>query len=618
MFFLALGFDVYYIYLPHFLKKAGVQPEVLVQRLERLGLTRFDAFAVGGQDPYGYEKITSKHSQAIYHQLFDAVKYADLKNLFVDVDQCREKLPALIFGQIVRYLNELGDMLAIADVLTNQYRRVYVLRRVNAIQALAISKNDSGYTNIYPWRIVAVLSTGFKILSYGVRSFKKVFSLIRTERTPQASVAEERDGFKLSQVVYFPQNGVSYGTLYNKDYYYDDDPQSPFHQSKILHIELENRLVKTALDYYRDYNVNYTHMEMPLRLSLSNVKLLMKAFHKIWSVSQPGNGFSERCQATSIMMGGYISFLRGWEKFTELAGVQLALVGYDKLFPIPYVLALQSRGIKVATMQERIFHTFDRSFQPVFDAYYISGPSIRESFLEKEFKWFGELVTIGLVRSELIKKYRAEKVSLCLEKNKSPDKLTVVLDFSTIEDPFWTFDNPLIDRGVNKAFYQDIIRLAKMHLDTHFVIRGKNDHWCSMPHFSDVMKQIDSSPNIEVSHNYEVLNLSYIMVAAADLVIGRQSSLGDEAMSVGIPVLFHDWTPLRQTNISEVCSYDEYPVYVHSFDELAKRTQDILSGGKFMDEQLFTQMQEELYSASSEYPRRAMLDHLRSMVHTSS
>jgi hypothetical protein len=136
-----------------------------------------------------------------------------------------------------------------------------------------------------------------------------------------------------------------------------------------------------------------------------------------------------------------------------------------------------------------------------------------------------------------------------------------------------------------------------------------------MPVFADIMDEINATSNVEVNHEYDEVYVSYKLVAKAALVIGRQSSLGDEALSVGIPVLFHDWTPMRASNLSGAYGYDDIPVYVHSFDELAERTRKILDGGKYSEEHDFDQLREHYFSASIQSPKQVMMDHLHDMLH---
>lgn len=609
-----IGFDVYYMFYPDFMNKPGATTKDVTRRLEKLGLKKF-SFATGcGSDPYGYEKHAPAHARAVFKQAFGSVEFSELSDMFKGLEASVKKLPVLFFNHICDEAMEIADLISVARALAKQDRRVYIFHPSSAIQTRIFTTEISGFTNIYPW----VVSSGFTVVRMASkligRQVKKIFSLVRRDRTaPKPNVAPPASD-EPAQVVYFPHRGMIYHNLFYKDHYYDDDPKSAFHVKRILHVELHEELREDSKQYYDKAGINYKFMSMGLPLNVANVVLLFQVLGKLWSATTNSKKLRERIFATAIMIRGYVKFLRGWVNTSSLEGAKVALIGYDILFPTPLVLALQARDIKVVAMQERLIHVFHNSIHPIFDAYFISGKRVRERLLENEFQWLKEMPVIGLPRAELIKKYQAESSSLPLEKNKSPDQLVVVLDFSPSMDPFGDRDNSIICREACKAFYQDIIDIAQSLPKAHFVIRGKNDNWCAMPYFSDIVNLIQQSPNIEVSHKYDVVNVSYQLVAAADLVIGRQTSLGDEAMAMGIPVLFHDWTPTRSRNVADIYDYDGFPVYTHSFEELKTRTRKVLLEGDYMEEDDFAKLRESLFSVSSSNPKREMLNYLLSIL----
>lgn len=137
---------------------------------------------------------------------------------------------------------------------------------------------------------------------------------------------------------------------------------------------------------------------------------------------------------------------------------------------------------------------------------------------------------VGLARVELLKSFMGLR-------NSETKKTVLVLDFHTNPNPLDDAFNPFFNWESNKAFYQDILRLAAIHPKVKFIIRGKDDAWCSVPFFKGVVAQVEATPNVEVNREYDEVNVSYKLAATADLIIARQTSLGDEAMAAGIPVL---------------------------------------------------------------------------------
>lgn len=613
------GFDVFYMFYPDHLKSDDASRESIEHPLEKKGFYKFSFADLGGSDTYGYAKHSPKFAKAIFDDLLGQVEFDQLTSLFEGLEQSAEKLPTLFFDQIVNEALEVGNLVSVADALRSRGHQVCVFHPASALQKRIFSKRLSGYTNLYPGAVASLFDVGCKLIPVAKRIVRKLI----VHRRPQSTPSEGDDANtgltpeKCPPVAFFPYKGVVYNNLFYKDHYYDPNPESPYHQKRILHVEmLDDRhdVAELSQQYYRDCGINLAFMEMGLGLNRENARLLINAARQIWGATSQVTKWREKTLAFVVMMRGYVQFLRGWKNSAPFADVKVALIGFDYLFATSFVLALQARGIKVVAMQDRYILTFHESFHPVFDTYFVSGVNVQKRLSKSPFHWLGEMPVIGLVRSERLKTYREEGAPVAFEKVETPQKLVVVLDFLSYPDPLTDADNSMVCWETNRAFYQDILRLAGEHPDAHFVIRGKNDAWCSIPYYADIMETIDATPNVEVNHEYEEVYVSYKMIAMADLVIGRATSLGDEALSVGTPVLFHDWTPMRASNVADICDYDGFPIYVHSYDDLSKRTEDILKHGHYVDEEQFAHIREENYCASNASPKQAMMDHLHAIL----
>lgn len=615
----ASGFDVIYMFYPDHLKTPDATRATIEGKLEALGLRKFDFSEGRGSDTYGYAIHSPAYARRIHEDLFDGIDLTRVAPLFQDVPDALNKLPILFYDQIVREAINVGDFISVAQALEESGHRVFLFHPSRALQQRIFSRDISGFRNFYPWS----LSVLFLAFGKGIQVIARLLARFAPGRKKTPSALNEmpsppsRPVGECPPVAYFPYKGVAYNNLYTKEQYYDANPASPFHQKRILHIERQdewNDVAEISRNYYRDHDLNLMVLEMGLSLNRTNLIRLTHAFREVWAGAAGAGRFTDRILATSIMMRAYLLFLRGRDNVTALDGVKIALVGYDYLFSPALSMALQARGIKVVAIQERLILTFHRSFAPVFDTYFVSGRRVSDNLRQRKRCWLGEMPAIGLVRAERLKQHRAENTPVTLSKANDPEKLVVVLDFLSIPDPLSDSDCTMICWEANRAFYEDILHLAENHPEAHFVIRGKNDNWCNIPYFSDTVRAIDATPNVEINHEYDEVYVSYKLIAKAKLVICRPSSLGDEAMSVGIPVLYHDATPMRSRNVANVYDYDGFPVYVHSRGELAKRTREILDEGTFADEQEYAHMREYLYTASNDHPRQTMLDYLHSML----
>jgi hypothetical protein len=142
-----------------------------------------------------------------------------------------------------------------------------------------------------------------------------------------------------------------------------------------------------------------------------------------------------------------------------------------------------------------------------------------------------------------------------------------VLDYHSSQN-WWESIYPLISHTANKAFYLDIIRLALDRPAVDFLVRGKNIDWLEDPFFADVAAIIDLIPNLDVDRTYSELNRSYNLAAEADCIVAKHTSLGDECLAVGKPVVFHDWS---ENSVGYARSFNAYaglPIFACDYASL--------------------------------------------------
>ena len=606
------GNDVRYMFYPEHMKITGATPENIEARLERKGLRKVDFGTIENLDQYGHLKHSPQHAKAVFEQIMVDVDFSALADLYPGVSDCAGKLPVLVYDQLINSAMEIGQMLSVAMAFSEQGRKVRVFCPADAVQSQILTPEVSGYENLLPRHLSSLVAVWHGLV-FLFRAMSRVAQgvLQRRERGG-ACPATERDNEVSEcgprhQVVYYPHQGIFYGNLFLKDHFYEDDPNSPFHPSNILHVELHEKPPEESQRYYRENNIKHTVMRLGVRLDWANVVSICNALNLAWRATGGRKSLRTRVMATSLLVRGYLSFLRAWRNSAPLDGAKLVLVGFDYLFPTGLALALQARGMKVAAVQERFIHVFDNYFHPLLDIYFISGPYVRDQLLKNPFHWVREMPIIGLIRAGALGAFQPKL-------KKTAEKMVLVFDYHTNPNPLDDAFNPLFCWKSNKDFYQDILRLAATYPKVQFVIRGKDDAWCALPYFVDVMESINALPNISVNRQYDEMYVSYKLAASSDLIIARQTSLGDEALAAGIPVLFHDWTDMCTHNVSDVCDYDGFPVYTQSFEELAQRTDDVLSGRGYMDAREFELLRQNLFSAPVDNPKSKVMAHLHASL----
>jgi hypothetical protein len=602
-----IGFDVRYMYFPESTKKfngpSGDAEEQAIRQFSKWGLTKINFNSVAGLNQYGSLKSCPEFAQLIYNKHFKNTDFNALSSLFEGLSDCQKKLPILAYDILINNIIEIGDLLSIAKAYNKQGLTVRIFHPVNIILGQVFKSNVSGFKNIYPsW-----LGIGNEFFSVILKLVKTILGSLFIKGKVSTPInllrSDNNSSFYKNppEVVFFPHQGVIYGeNIFLKDYFYDDDPESPLNSSRILHIELHQPPPEISVKYYADNNISHTVISGALAINRHLATLIFKAFGLLWSTSQNGNNVVTSFVSFVILFKSYLTFVSNFKCSVDLQGSKLALVGYDYLFPTGLALALQARGIKLAAVQERFVHVFNHKFHPIFDLYFISGSGVRKQLEKNPFYCIGGTPIVGLVRAELLKEWRHHNVP-------SADRVVLVLDFHSNPDRFMDVFDPLFSWESNRDFYLDILQLAEKNLNIKFVIRGKDDAWCSLPYFDAIRSKIDVMPNVTINRQYDEIGVTYKLAASADLVIARQTSLADESLAAGIPVLIHDWRECQPHNVSVICDYRGYDVYVHDFETLAARVNAFFQDGVYLPDNVFDEMRSELYSEeTSETKKRIM------------
>jgi hypothetical protein len=316
-----------------------------------------------------------------------------------------------------------------------------------------------------------------------------------------------------------------------------------------------------------------------------------------------------------LILVGYLLFMKYYNLLSVCRHTKIALVGYDCLFPPWVSMALQARGIKVVATQERFIQAFYPNLSLILDVYYVASNQVASKLRSNPNCCIGEIKSIGMVRNDLLERnkiIRSEAIRDCSKKGRYN---ILVFDYHSIFDWFENKEELLSSWLNNRAFYMDIIKLALEFPQLNFILRGKDINWCRIPFFKDVHSVIKNIPNIEINKDYDRINVSYELAACADLVVAKHTSIGDECLASGIPVLFHDYTPNCPQGVSSVFDYNNYPVFVYSYNELRDRLEQFITDSNYMPDDKFEKLRYDFYGNSADGKVRMRLrDELHALL----
>ena len=352
--------------------------------------------------------------------------------------------------------------------------------------------------------------------------------------------------------------------LNNKNHYYRDSIDSDLHKNNILHITYSGDLFKIE-------NKNLKVLNISSKKYITYLKHFIKSFVKGFPHIRNVNNFIVLLHLSSIY-SKYEQYKLILASYNQLRAV---FIDFDILCVKELLLAFESRSIKTIAFQERFLMTFNNSFG-VFLSHYLCASSFTMHQLQhSESYCVQNYYPVGQYRSdELFKDYNPPDI---IRPYIDKKKIVAVLGFHAANSKHHSLSHPLINWTASEHFLKDIISLAQTYDNALFVLRYKMLDWCNLPFFNSILKKVDLTPNILFLDKYNEDFLSYKLCKYSDLVIAKHTSIGDECLSVGIPVLFHDYSHNCDNQVSNIFSYPNFDIMCSNYEELTHRVAKVLN-----------------------------------------
>jgi hypothetical protein len=437
-----------------------------------------------------------------------------------------KKLRICLFQEFVDRVQATADIETISRLLRGDYREVLAHYPAHVGLFTALQKDLSFQQSFFS--VVQVLSQGLHfVFGTATAALRALVRRARLSKSAEVGIADPKMESDLRPgVIYFPHQGMMYGNLFRKDYLYETCSDSPLHPRRVLHVE--EAPSDSIIDQYKRAEVPWRVMSLTANRLRSAARFFVRC-----STLRELRGL--RWPFLLLLLTAGFDVFRRYRAYVQAADFlpgSVAVIGYDYLFPRPLALALQACGLQLVAAQERMLTTYFRHFNIIVDRYLVGGPAVAKQIAENPFCAVSQIDCTGLWRSDLLSDPKRPK---------RDRPFVLVLDYHSSRN-WWEDIYPLTCRAANRAFYLDIIRLALDRPDVDFLLRGKNIDWLDDPFFADVAAMIDLVPNLDVDRIYFELNRSYSLAAEADCIVAKHTSLGDECLAVGKPVVFHDWS----------------------------------------------------------------------------
>jgi len=583
--FKLLGHDVGFLSA-----KERFRSDKFIQYLDRKGIFQLSFERFNPKEPYDiYYKADSFSNELLKNDEAD-ILLSKLVSIFSENEVHRKKYKITILANLIPLLNEVVTLVYFANHfnLDYKYKKISLYIENNKINEAYINDNGA-FKNYFPRWIyyfngaIFLLKKTFNLFVSLLLTIKNVF--MRKLNKKGIDNGSNRVDIKKYNVAYFPYKGIWYNNLFLKDHYYDENEAGQFNKKNILHFSMADAepYASSSIKYYDDNGIPYYDFDQipstaKYFLLLNIGRYLFKTIGDIRSIN---------VKLYSVFVLSLVQITYGISRLEKLPNLKLILIGYDVLFPKYISLACALRNITTVATQERFLLTWTPTQSMILTHYFVFGKRVSEELKNNDRCEISNIHEIGPVRSDLLK--------ACFENDgdmelSDYEKIALVLDFYSANNIY--DNNKLIANNWknNNKFYEDIVALAKLHENILFLIKGKNHDFINNKVFKVVVKKIQQQKNIKVITNYEKWS-PYKCASIVDFAIALHTSLGDEMLACGKPVLFYDYFGFP----TSFFDYDDYPFIVHNFSALKKEVARILSSS-FLSDEDFAELRDNYYS----------------------
>ena len=516
----------------------------------------------------------------------------------------KSELNITIKKQLYKFSFPLAEFVAFAKLFKEQAGITPVLVCDNNMISRELLKNEN-LNNLEP-RVYTVIRYFSRVISkFLTLLYTYSYNKIKKKKIPQQSEPENIK--KKYDVVYFPHKGINYGQLYIKDQFYSDEKKHPFYHKRILHLSLRDNesILEFSKKYYREKEIPnaeyYTYAGMQFKEKVSSIFWFVCQFFKTFAWKQWD------LFVVAVYLYILLSILDNKIRLRNV-GAKIIFVGYDFLFPVTIAMSATINGIKIIASQERFILSWANPFY-IFDYYFSIGKSSNIELLKSKNVSIKKIYNIGSVRKDQLI-IGGSFESFDLKKNLSNkvegNTNVLVLDYHTDRSIYQSAGRQLNNAKFDKQFYKTIIEVAQKYPDLNFSIKGKNHDFLSIEEFKDIKNSIAKIKNLTVLTEYSYWT-PYRAVSKSKFAIALHTSLGDEMLQIGKPVIFYD--PPNFNYPSGYLNFYEN-IIARNKTELCERIDEILLG----ETNRYFNTANEMFFLTDTLAKKLLQEHLKNIA----
>jgi hypothetical protein len=539
-----------------YMKLSGQNKSKLAISLKRIGilplpiadLEKIFSFADADSDPNGY-------AWSWIDQKLGKIDFGVLERSFLNIKNLDQKIRLYLLDFVALKLTSIGSKLIFWNENYPQKKIIFISF---SWEDYAIPKfPDNCFKIILP---VPNLFSLVPIFSIVLKKFIiKLLVLFRIHNVnsvvPDTNIKFEWGNFKHGYVTHA---GLSYAALYNKSLYYSDS--NPFfYPNSLVHFDY------SGLDSPSS-DLPWWRLTPAKKLNIIDVLLV---FRDVLS-SLKGSIFTHAYLLVFFRVVVLnLKFHAHQKDLLKFNNLKIVYIDYDMLCPKSLLMAFESSEIKTLATQERFVFLFYKT-ATVFLSHYLVPSSYSKEVIQQSRNFLiDNLIPLGQYRSDEF--FHEFPNSSMNEFSKNFKKNILVLGHHCDMDWEDSQSNPILNWKAQVHFLDDILSLAKEFVDSLFILRYKTINWLDLEFFTQIKERLFECKNILISEEYSISFYSYYLVQKADFIIGKQTSLMDEALSIGKPVLMHDYTHNIKSIIGDTFDYFGSRILCQNFPDFKER-----------------------------------------------
>ena len=551
------GYRVYYLGLSESGQSAGAKRGRRAQALRLAGvcplplesLSRIEGFVKGLADPGNL--LDAKVRQLAPSRLLDAIG-----RLYPDNTDVARKLHVALRSALSDGVVAVSRVNCWAQAHSGR-RHVLIYPDVNGMLAFGLAANVRPF--ILP---LGVLIKGVATTAGTLRRIWNSIIRATSNRSSSSvpSIAEPTVPPDASQprAAFVVHDGLGYGNLYQKTLYYSDRTDSELHSTNLLHFDYSG--ISGSFE-----SLKWVCIGTGRDALMAGRRYLFLAMRRgIFHIRN-----AHQMIGLLLLARIFAMFKTYSERMEPYPALKVALIDYEILCPMALLLAFDARSIKTLAAQERFIGSFYKANGGAILQTYLCGSEYASGLLQTSPAYrIDQCRAVGQHRSDqLVAARNASPPRILQSPIAQGRKIITALGFHTHKNWYESECDPLLNWAAHRHFLEEIIQLSIDLPNVFIVLRYKDVEWLSLPVFADVVRSIEASENLTISLEYDKSFFSYDLCAHSDLVIAKHTSLGDECLAVGIPVLFHDYTQNVTRIVADAFDYRPARVMCFSYKE---------------------------------------------------